>query len=120
MMSIDDVFSRFFEINKTLKRHELVRAICILQKATITWAFVDDQAKEIKPAMFFRDDLMMPIFPILLPVTDTSKSSLYNLIMNLSAQLYMSILGAEDVVVAYGNYSNSDIRVPPLDKFTLS
>lgn len=118
-LTIDDVFLRFFEINKTLRRHELVRAICILQKATITWAFFDEKGQDIKQAMFSREDLMVPIFPILIPISDTSKSSLYSLIMSLSTHLYMSILGAEDIVVAYGNNANNEIKLPPLDKFTL-
>ncbi len=117
--TLDEIFIRFFEINKTLKRHEIVRAVCVLQKATITWAYLDPSSEEIKPAMFAQDDLFLPIFPILISVNKEIETSLYYFVMNLSAHLYNSVLGAEDLVTAYGDYVNQ-IKVPPLANFTIT
>jgi hypothetical protein len=120
-LSIDDVFIRFFEINKQLKRSELVNSLCILQKGTILWSFFDEENNNVTPAMFhsIKKGLNKPILPVLLGIDEVRKSSLYDLIMHLLANLYDTILGAEDLAVAYGNDYN-EIKTPPKDKFLIN
>lgn len=118
--NIDDIFLRFFEINKTLKRSEIIDSLCILQKATITWAF-DNQEGELKPASFqdYNKNASPDILPVLLPVGDNRKSSLYDLIMLLHSHLYSSVLGGEDLILAYGNSFN-EIKIPPKEEFLIN
>jgi hypothetical protein len=118
---IDDVFLRFFEINKQLKRNEIINCVCILKEATINWMYFDNYSKEFRPAFFSNpdEDLNSPIVPVLVPVDQVRKSVFYDFITNLTTHLYNTILGAEDLAVAYGNnYHN--IKVPPLEKFSIN
>jgi hypothetical protein len=120
-LSIDEIFNRFFEINKTLKRNEIINSLCILQKGTITWAYFDKSDSTFKPAMFCdpEKDLLYPILPILLEVDSTRKSSLFDLIVNMFSHLNSTILGSEDLAAAYGNDYNT-IKTPPLDKYQIN
>lgn len=120
-ISVDEIFLRFFEINKNLRRTDIINCLCILQKATITWAYFDDYSEELKPYSFsnYIENAYEPILPILSEVNEKKKSSLYDLIIHLLAHLYNTILGGEDLALAYGN-SYSGIKVPPKDKFLIN
>jgi len=120
-LSTDDIFMRFFEINKKLKRSELVNGLCILQNSTILWAYFDESNKELKPAMFHDpdEDLSKPLLPILLEANAVRKTSLYDLIINITTHIYHTVLGAEDLAAAYGNNYNN-IKTPPPDKFLIN
>lgn len=116
-ITIDDIFLRFFNINKELKTHEMVNSLCILQKGSIFWGKYEKD-KQIVPYKFdFISDNDF-IIPILLEVDSKRRSAFYDLIMHLSAHLYNSILGGEDLVIAYGN-SYHDIKIPSVEKFLL-
>lgn len=117
----DDLFLRFFEINKKLKRDEIVNALCVLSQATILWSYYDEDRKQFSPATFcdFDKDYNKPIIPILLATDKIRKNSLYDLIMNLSAHLNNSILGSEDIAIAYGNNYNH-VKIPPINQFSIN
>jgi hypothetical protein len=98
----DDVqamIERFVAVNRNLKRSDVIRALCVLGKGTITWAFKDETG--VRPALFMSEDRKMPIFPAFFPVEDC-RSSLFVLVENLMLHLYHSILGPEDVISRYG------------------
>ncbi|HEY0734528.1 MAG TPA: DUF6602 domain-containing protein [Herpetosiphonaceae bacterium] len=100
-VEIDKLVERFFLINKTLKRLEVVRCLCVLGEGTVTWLFADPTREEIKPTKFMRDDLFNPIFPAYHKVPQTP-SALYAFLSDLFLHLYQSVLAAEDIAIAYG------------------
>jgi hypothetical protein len=79
--------------------------------------FFDHGKKEVRSALFMLEDLYEPVFPIL-NMADKRDSSLYYLLSNLMTHLYHSILCAEDVALAYGDFDNN-IRIPSSIKFSL-
>lgn len=119
-LSIDDIFIRFHEINKTLRREEIINSLCILQEGAIFWSYFDKEIKEWRPARFydFNEDLSEPILPVLVKAENEKKNSFYSLILNLNSHLNNTILGSEDLAIAYGNYY-SDIKMPPLNQFLI-
>lgn len=118
-LSIDDVFIRFFEINKQLSRNEMINCLCILEKGTIIWCYMDEYKTDLQPERFtLSQTFERPIFPVLLDVNEIRKCALYDFFMHLSANLYDSILGAEDIIAAYGN-SYNNLKMPPLPKFQI-
>lgn len=109
-ISFEDLINRFFDINKGLKRMELVRALCVLGHGTVTWCYKQPDTGEIKPALFMGEDLGHSLFPGYQPSVDTS-SSLFSLISNLMLHLYHSVLAPEDLATWYG-VENRKIKVP--------
>lgn len=99
-VEIDKLVERFFLINKTLKRLEVIRCLCILGEGTVTWGFADLNG-ERRPTIFMRDDLFAPIFPVYHKVPQTP-SALYAFLTDLFLHLYQSVLAAEDIAAAYG------------------
>jgi hypothetical protein len=102
------LINRFFDINRSLKRLEVVRAMCVLGKGTVVWAF--NENSENKPALFMKEDLFLPIFPAYFEAGNASPA-LYSFIENLFLHLYHSILAPEDVASRYGP-SARDVKVP--------
>ncbi|MFY0567723.1 DUF6602 domain-containing protein [Archangium lansingense] len=115
---IDELVERFFYINKSLKRLEVVRALCVLGHGTVTWAFVDD-SEEFRPALFMREDVFRPIYPAYSRCETKRSSALYHLVFDLSLHLYHSVLGAEDIVVSYGEFADP-IKGPSKVEISLS
>jgi hypothetical protein len=99
-VELESVINRFFDINKTLKRLEIVRALCVLGRGAVTWGFRDEHG-EGRPALFMLDDLYLPIFPVYhrMPLVE---SALYWLACDLLMHLYHSVLAPEDLAVSYG------------------
>jgi hypothetical protein len=118
---IDTIFQTFFDINKQLKRHELVNCLCILQKATIVWSYYDETTNSYSPAYFYDvdRDLSSPLIPMLLSVDQSRKGAFSDLLTILGTHLYNTVLGAEDIAVAYSNDYNS-IKIPPIEKYTIN
>lgn len=94
-----DLVQRFFDISQLLKRRELVRALCVLERVAVTWGCRDD-AGEIKPADFSRD-LDKAIFPVM-HTPEPSGSVFFRFVCDLSNHLYHSVLAPEDIMAAYG------------------
>lgn len=115
--TFDDLFNRFFEINKSLYRQEMVRALCVLDKFFISWVVFNEKTQEYDMARFTGKDEDSPIIPTLRPGEKINESSFYDLIMYLGAHLNDSILGSEDIYVAYGN-NNSSMKVPPEEEYS--
>lgn len=99
-IDMDRLVERFYDINKTLKRQEVIRCLCVLNNGTITWSFIDLDG-EFRPALFMREDLFHPIIPVYHKVPKTS-SALYPFVSDLMLHLYQCILAAEDIASAYG------------------
>jgi hypothetical protein len=99
-VELESVINRFFDINKTLKRLEIVRALCVLGEGTVTWSFKDDGG-EVRPALFMLEDLYLPIFPVYHRMPHVG-SALYRLMADLLLHLYHSVLAPEDMAVSYG------------------
>lgn len=117
-IDLDQLVQRFYEINQTLRRQEVIRSLCVLNKGTITWGF-EDLDHEFKPALFMRDDLFHPIIPIYHKVP-AAPSAFYSFVSDLMLHLYQSVLAAEDVPIAYGpkehktmRPQSSEIALPP-------
>lgn len=99
-VDIDRLVERFFDINKTLKRHEVVRSLCVFGHGAVTWQFIDLDG-DTRPALFMRDDIFTHIFPAYHKVPKTP-SALYSFLSDLFLHLYRSVLAAEDIAIAYG------------------
>lgn len=99
-IELESVINRFFDINKTLRRLEIVRALCVLGEGTVTWSFKDNEG-EVKPALFMLEDLYLPIFPVYHKIPHVG-SALYRLMADLLLHLYHSVLAPEDIAVSYG------------------
>ena len=119
---LDKLVERFFDINKSLKRLEVIRALCVLGHGTVSWVFWDDNG-DLRPALFMREDLFHPIIPFYHKVP-IIQSAFYSLIANLFLHLYHSVLGAEDIALAYGLPLNTvsipkspDILLEPDDEW---
>ncbi|NOT91658.1 DUF6602 domain-containing protein [Ferruginibacter sp.] len=119
-LSMDDIFVRFFEINKQLKRSEIINSLCVLAKGTIIWCYFDDTKLDLQPEKFTKNTGQFPpIIPVLLETNESRKCSLYDLVLHLSAHLYDTILGGEDMAAAYGNNYNH-IKIPPKEKYQIN
>jgi hypothetical protein len=111
------LIGRFVEINRKLKRLELVRCLCVLGAGTVTWAFVDPlNGNEIRPALFMKSDLFNTVAPAFAP--SSMRPPLYSLMQMLHLHLYHSILAPDDITSAYG-LSVGNIKLPKDPKFSL-
>jgi len=99
-IELESLINRFFDINKTLKRLEVVRALCVLGHGTVTWSFMDEKG-DARPALFMLEDLYVPIFPVYHRMPEAG-SSLYTLLTDLLLHLFQSVLAPEDVAPSYG------------------
>ena len=117
-INFDDLFNRFFNINKKLYRQEMVRALCVLNEFFISWAVFNEDTNEYDIARFNSKEEELPIIPGLRIGKNENESSFYDLIMCLGAHLNDSILGSEDIYVAYGN-DNNQVKMPPIDDYTI-
>jgi hypothetical protein len=98
--SMQDLIERFYDINKTLKRLEVIRCLCVLEKGTVLWSYFDESANELKPALFMSNDLYEKIIPVYAECTE-GESALFNLLINLNLHLYHSVLMPEDLLPSY-------------------
>jgi len=99
-LSIEHFANRFFDINKTLTRLEMVHALCVLGEGTVTWGYHAENGG-INPTLFMNDDLYLPIVPTLRKA-DQHGSPFYHLVSSLLRHCYHSILAPEDHWAAYG------------------
>ena len=74
-VTMEDLVNRFFTINKTLKRNEVVRALCALGHGTVSWGFRENKTS-IKPASFM-NDLNLPIVPVFYEALSKDKCAFY-------------------------------------------
>lgn len=108
--TLESLIERFFDISRSLKRLEVVRALCVLGEGTVVWSFRDPlDHNEIKPALFVEADLFHPIFPTYSAASH--RSPLLLLIQVLLVSLFHVVLGPEDVAAAY-SFDNKGISVP--------
>jgi hypothetical protein len=115
--TFESIVERFYQICRGLKRLEVVRILCVLGEGVIVWGFRDlDRHDEIRPALFLEGDLFHSIFPALL--LRESRNPLYSLIENLQQALFQTVLGPEDVAVAYSSLSDS-VRIPTETEISL-
>jgi hypothetical protein len=113
---LQPLIERFFDINKSLERLEVVRALCVLGKGTMTWAVTQDAG--VKPALFMSDDLTQPLIPAYSPATD-ARPALFSLFENLLLHLYHCVLSPEDIASQYGPL-DGNVKVPDTDSVALS
>lgn len=107
-IDIDKLVERFFHVNKTLKRLEVVRCLCVIDKGAVTWHFIDLNGN-MRPTLFMRDDIFAPIFPAYHKVPKTP-SALYAFLSDLLLHLYQSVLAAEDIAAVYGPKEFTSMR----------
>lgn len=117
-IGFDTLFNRFFEINKSLYKDEMVRSLCVLNKFSISWAVFNESTNQYDMCLFDSKDEDKPVIPALRDGSKDHESSFYDLVFYLGAHLNSSILGSEDIYVAYGN-NNYNIKVPPEDQYTV-
>ena len=108
VVDVQALVERFFDINRQLRRLEVVRAMCILGKGTVTWAFRAPDGP--KPALFMSEDLQRPLAPAYFP-NEVCESPFFVLVENLMLHLYNSVLGPEDIASRYGP-SERGVRLP--------
>jgi len=112
-----DLVERFFLINTSLKRLDVVRGLCIIGYGTVIWGFKNPKREESKPALFMMEDLYLPLVPVKAQVPEI-ESALYYQITDLLLHLFHSVLAPEDVAVGYGS-STHKIQIPSSDEFSL-
>ena len=108
-IGFEDLINRFFAINKTLKRHEVVRALCVFGSGTVTWGLRNERTKQADSAIF-HSDYAEPLIPVF-SRSEVVGSTFHVLVVDLLLQLYHSILSPEDLAVKYG-LNNHRISVP--------
>lgn len=108
-IKFEDLINRFFAINKTLKRHEVIRALCIFEAGTVTWGLRNERTKQADSAIF-HSDYHLPLIPVYARA-EIVGSSFYVLAVDLLLQLYHSILSPEDLAAKYG-FTNYRISIP--------
>ncbi|WP_207462464.1 DUF6602 domain-containing protein [Azospirillum sp. SYSU D00513] len=121
--TFDALINRFFDICQKLKRLETPRALCVLNEGIVFWGYQRlGSTNEIKPALFFKEDLFQSVFPIRIGKND--QSPLYSLIQQLQLALFHTILAPEDLATAYGSLnekiqtpSSPSIALPPDDEW---
>jgi hypothetical protein len=116
--SFDEIARRFFDINKTLKRLEVVRCLCILGHGTIVWGIKNAEVDGSSAPALFMDDLNKPIFPVSQRLPDT-ESALFPLTVNLLMHLFHSVLAPEDLAASYGYESIPTAEFPDSPEFWL-
>jgi hypothetical protein len=116
-LSFDEVVRRFVEINRGLRRLEVVRALCVLGIGTIHWVF-RDEAGGIQPALFMGEDLQ-EVLQIGFESAEAQGSAFYSLARNLLLHLFHSVLAPEDVAAKYGA-SSENIKVASKEDLTHS
>ncbi|WP_437481595.1 DUF6602 domain-containing protein [Sorangium sp. So ce1014] len=108
---LQPLIERFFDINRQLRRLEVVRCLCVLGKGAVTWAFRDPlRNDEVRPALFMEGDLFHPIVPAYAPVD--VRPPLFSLLQTLHLHLFHSVLAPEDIVTAYGDAASFGIALP--------
>jgi hypothetical protein len=107
-VKFEDLINRFFAINKTLKRHEVIRAMCVFGAGTITWGLRNERTKQADSATFQFDyhSQLIPLYSR----AEIVGSSFFVLVADLF-QLYHSILSPEDLAVKYG-FVNWPVSIP--------
>ena len=116
-LTFEELINRFYDVNKQVKRLEVVRALCVLGHGTVVWGFKDRDRGGITPALFMLDDLYDPIVPAYFSAKDVG-SALFALIANLMLHLYHCVLAPEDVAVLYGP-SSRHINAPKSEEIAL-
>lgn len=101
-VSFQEVVERWFAISKSLRRDEVVRAICVLDQGFATWMRHQGDAA-LWPATFM-DDQYEPIVPAFC-TAQKAGSALYAFATSLLGHLNSSVLAPEDIGAYYGNGS---------------
>jgi hypothetical protein len=96
----EHLIDRFFEISKSLKRSEVVRALCVFGSGTVTWGIRNERTKQADSAIF-HSDYSEPLVPVFAR-SEAVGSSFYVLAVDLLLQLYHSLLSPEDLAAKYG------------------
>lgn len=109
-LKIEDFANRFYDINRSLKRTEVVRSLCVLETGTILWFFRDPSNEfQVRQADFVRDDLFHPIFPVFIP--NSSQSPFHSMIFNIMTALHKVTLATEFASHLYSGDS-VDFKIP--------
>lgn len=115
-VKFEDLINRFYDINRQLKRLQMIRALCVLGNGVITWAYRDENG-ESRPARFMEEDLYKPIYPVYAPY-NAEISALYPLIWNVHLHLFHSVLAPEDITLQYGN-DKFGVKAPTSDSICI-
>jgi hypothetical protein len=108
-VSFEDLVNRYFAISKTLKRHEVVRALCVLGCGAVTWGVRNEMTTQADSAIF-HSDYAEPLIPVFFRA-EVVGSAFYVLAVDLLLQLYHSILSPEHLEAKYG-LTNFPVSVP--------
>jgi hypothetical protein len=107
---LESLIDRFYDINRELRRLEVVRALCVLGHGTVVWAYRDREQGGITPARFMLEDIHEPLVPAYFDVKDVT-SALFALLGNLMLHLFDSVLAPEDIAALYGT-ANRNVKAP--------
>ena len=98
--SRDDLIRRFAQINRLLRRTEVIRVLCVLGDFACWWAHRSEDGFT-RPATFQRCDLHSPVFPVM-AASDAGDCPFYHLVARLLSHCTHSILTPEAIETAYG------------------
>ncbi len=116
-VTFEELIERFYDVNKQLKRLEVVRALCVLDHGTVVWGYKDREQGGITQALFMLEDLYEPLVPAYFSVKDV-ESALFSLISNLKLHLFHSVLAPEDIAGLYGTLRRI-VKAPKSDDVCL-
>ncbi|HZQ47880.1 MAG TPA: hypothetical protein VFC07_12755, partial [Verrucomicrobiae bacterium] len=108
-IKFEDLINRFFAINKTLKRYEIIRALCIFEAGTVTWGLRNELTNQAEAAIFHAD-YHLPLIPVCTRA-EIIGSAFYVLAVDLLLQLYHSILSPEFLAAKYG-FKDIPVSIP--------
>jgi hypothetical protein len=108
-----DLIQRFAEINKMLKRREMVTSLVVLGEGIVSWVY-ETEEEGFQAARFFYEDLYRPIRPVWTPVSQEGET-FYRFLMHLNSHLFDCVLGAEDIAALYGERIPAEVPVKIAD-----
>jgi hypothetical protein len=103
-LEFDDLIRRFVEINRELRRLEIVWAMCVLGVGTVHWFYFLEDGHPQMP-LFMGADLHETLH-IGFESANHVKSAFYALVRGLMLHLYHSVLAPEDIAAKYGPKNN--------------
>ncbi|MTB52785.1 DUF6602 domain-containing protein [Lewinella sp. W8] len=113
--TVDDMYTDFVKISQDVGRSNCVNFIGVISSHSIHWVTDSDINANKDNAKFNDLENHKIYYPALRPVRQAS-SCFYDLLLLLYNSMNNSILGSEDIVVAYGN-QNGDLQIPDSDEY---
>lgn len=109
-ITINNLMRRFVEINKKLKRSEVIQSLCVLDSGCVFWGWIDNDGST---AALFKNDLNRIIYPCI-NFVEKGYDPFYPFASLLLKHLFISTLACHELPMIYGpKKMSAQIFVPP-------